>query len=63
VAVLYGLFSLSLEGPPPFELLNPEARNRRLPDYLPTEVRRNSAPKSTPIPNENVFSRNGTLRL
>ena len=31
--------------------------------YLPKDARRNNAPKSTPIPNENVFSRKGTLRL
>ena len=31
--------------------------------YLPKDVRRNSAPKSTLIPNENEFSRKGTLRL
>lgn len=31
--------------------------------YLPKDVRRSSAPKSTLIPNENEFSRKGTLRL
>src|SRR5260370_42312562 len=31
--------------------------------YFPKDDRRSTAPKSTPIPNENVFSRSGTLRL
>ncbi len=32
-------------------------------DYLPSEDWRKIAPKSKAMPKENVFSRNGTLRL